>query len=42
MERYVLRGGRWGYDRLQLLALVRRPQTLFSGLRVFQLWARRS
>jgi ubiquinone/menaquinone biosynthesis C-methylase UbiE len=37
MERYVLRGGRWGYDRLQLLARVRRPYTLellsLAGLR---------
>ena len=28
MERYVLRGGRWGYERLQLLARVRRADTL--------------
>jgi ubiquinone/menaquinone biosynthesis C-methylase UbiE len=28
MERYVLRGGRWGYDRLQLLARVHRADTL--------------
>ena len=27
MERYVLRGGRWGYERLQLLARVRRADT---------------
>ena len=37
MERYVLRGGRWGYDRLQLLARVRRAHTLellgLAGLR---------
>jgi len=37
MERYVLRGGRWGYDRLQLLARVRCPYTLellgLAGLR---------
>jgi hypothetical protein len=85
MERYVLRGGRWGYDRLQLLAqdagvtddgralnpvtleaiadaitgaglateaevaaaiadlaaFAADPQTLLSGPRVFQVWARR-
>jgi len=28
VERYVLRGGRWGYDRLQLLARARRADTL--------------
>jgi ubiquinone/menaquinone biosynthesis C-methylase UbiE len=28
VERYVLRGGRWGYERLQLLARVRRGDTL--------------
>jgi ubiquinone/menaquinone biosynthesis C-methylase UbiE len=28
VERYVLRGGRWGYDRLQMLARVRRADTL--------------
>ena len=28
MERYVLRGGRWGYDRLQMLAWPRRADTL--------------
>ena len=28
MERYVLRGGRWGYDRLRILARVRRAETL--------------
>ena len=28
MERYVLRGGRWGYDRLRILARVRRTETL--------------
>ena len=28
MERYVLRGGRWGYERLQMLARVRRADTL--------------
>jgi SAM-dependent methyltransferase len=37
VERYVLRGGRWGYDRLQLLARVRRAHTLellgLAGLR---------
>jgi ubiquinone/menaquinone biosynthesis C-methylase UbiE len=37
VERYVLRGGRWGYDRLQLLARVRRARTLellgLAGLR---------
>jgi ubiquinone/menaquinone biosynthesis C-methylase UbiE len=27
VERYVLRGGRWGYERLQLLARVRRADT---------------
>ena len=37
MERYVLRGGRWGYERLQLLARVRRADTAellrLAGLR---------
>ena len=28
MERYVLRGGRWGDDRLRILARVRRAETL--------------
>jgi len=28
VERYVLRGGRWGYDRLQMLARARRADTL--------------
>jgi ubiquinone/menaquinone biosynthesis C-methylase UbiE len=28
VERYVLRGGRWGYERLQMLARVRREDTL--------------
>jgi 2-polyprenyl-3-methyl-5-hydroxy-6-metoxy-1,4-benzoquinol methylase len=28
VERYVLRGGRWGYDRLRILARVRRAETL--------------
>ncbi|HEX5188088.1 MAG TPA: hypothetical protein VFW16_01000 [Streptosporangiaceae bacterium] len=27
MERYVLRGGKFGYERLQLLARVHRPDT---------------
>ena len=28
MERYVLRGGQWGYDRLKLLARIKRDDTL--------------
>ena len=28
MERYVLRGGQWGYDRLKLLARTKRDDTL--------------
>ena len=28
MERYVLRGGQWGYDRLTLLARIKRDDTL--------------
>jgi len=28
VERYVLRSGRWGYDRLRILARVRRAETL--------------
>jgi hypothetical protein len=28
VERYVLRGGRWGYDRLRILTRVRRAETL--------------
>ena len=27
MKRYVLRGGQWGYERLELLARIRRPDT---------------
>jgi len=27
VERYVLRGGQWGYERLELLARIRRPDT---------------
>ena len=33
MERYVLRGGQWGYDRLKLLARIKRDDTLELLLR---------
>ena len=28
VERYVLRGGQWGYDRLKVLARIKRDETL--------------
>ena len=49
MERYVLRGGRWGYDRLQmgaaladLAAFAADPRTVIASPRTFQLWARKA